>query len=200
MIGVIVPELKYVSYILEKCQCKKIEKNIYKCNYYNNKFLILITGYGKVNIALSTQYLIDNYNIKFIISLGLASCLSCNNINLLDIIIPLEVCELNSNNIYKSNKLLNNRIIQSLKYTNNIYFERKIFTIEEIFPKLPLNVNIIDYDLGIVGKICNNKKIPFTGIKVITFFINCNQVKQYYLYNEKAIMKGNKILLDFLII
>lgn len=200
MIGVIVPELKCVSYILEKCHFKQIEKNIYKCNYYHSKFLIIISGYGKVNIALSTEHLITNYNIQFIISLGLASCRPCSNINILDIIIPLEVCELNSyNNIYKSNQLINNKIINSLKYTNNKYLERKIYTTEEMFPLLPININIIDYDIGIIGKICNEKKVPFTGIKIITFFLNCHQVNQYYLYNEKAYIKSNKIFLDFLL-
>lgn len=200
MIGVIVPELKCVSYILEKCHFKQIEKNIYLCNYYHSKFLIIISGYGKVNIALSTEHLINNYNIQFIMSLGLASCRPCSNINILDIIIPLEVGELSSyNNIYKSNKFLNNKIINSLKHTDCKYLERKIFTTEEMFPVLPLNINIIDYDLGVVGKICNIKKIPFTGIKIIAFFLNCHQIKQYYLYNEKAIIKSNRIFLDFLI-
>ncbi|MDD4407180.1 MAG: hypothetical protein PHF30_03985 [Bacilli bacterium] len=202
MIGVIVPELKYISYILGKSKFKQINlnKNIYECNYYNKKFLIITTGYGKVNIALSTQYLIDNYNLKYIISLGLVSCRPCCNLNLLDIIIPLEVCELSTFNIiYRTNKLLNSKIINSLKYTNNNYFERKIFTTEEMFPILPDKANIIDYDLGVIGHICNNKKIPFTGIKILTCFLNCQGIKQYYLYKEKAIIKSNKIFLDYLI-
>lgn len=197
MIGVVVPEIKCISYILEKCTFKQINKNIYKCTYYNKEFLIIITGYGKVNIALNINYILDNYDILYFISLGIIACRPCNNLNLLDIIIPLKTSQINKEVTYQANKKINNKILNSLKYTNNNYYERNIYTSEEIFPKLIKNINFIDYDLGVIGEVCNNKKIPFTGIKILTFFLNNNN--QYYFYNEKALIKSNKIFLEFLI-
>lgn len=195
MIGVVVPEIKCISYILDNCTIVQINKNIYKCSYYNKKFVIVITGYGKVNIALSLNYLLNKYNIKYIISLGIISCKPCYNLKILDIILPLEVSH--NDKTFKANKKLNKIIINSLKYTNNNFFERNISTSEDRFPKLINNANLIDYDLAVIGEICNNKKIPFTGIKILTFFINNNN--QFYFYIDDALLKSNKIFLDFLI-
>ena len=58
----------------------KIEKNkefsTYMMNYHKNELFLILSGIGKVNATIHTQYLIDKYQVDMVINVGVAGCLS----------------------------------------------------------------------------------------------------------------------------
>ena len=59
---------------------------IYECNYQNTKCFLVESGMGKVNAARSTQILIDNMKVDYILNIGVAGSIS-KDINKCDIVI-----------------------------------------------------------------------------------------------------------------
>ncbi len=67
------------------------EKNIYNLNFFvgqiEKKECVLVEcGIGKVNAARTTQILIDNFDIEFIVNIGTAGATS-KNLNITDVVI-----------------------------------------------------------------------------------------------------------------
>lgn len=67
------------------------QKNIYNLNFYMGKIenrdcVLVECGIGKVNAARTTQILIDNFDIDFIVNIGTAGAIS-DDINIKDVVI-----------------------------------------------------------------------------------------------------------------
>nr|MBO4517340.1 5'-methylthioadenosine/S-adenosylhomocysteine nucleosidase [Clostridia bacterium] len=74
MIGIVVALQNEAKGVIEKTSAvEKTTKNgkkIYYGTIGNNNFVLIISGIGKVNAALSAQYLIDNYPLQYIVNFG----------------------------------------------------------------------------------------------------------------------------------
>ena len=66
MLAIVASERCYVSDLLEKLSYTKEESpnksEVYKCTYKTHEFIILVSGYGKVNIASNLRYICEKYN------------------------------------------------------------------------------------------------------------------------------------------
>lgn len=65
---------------------KLYELTIYECRYKNVTCYLVESGMGKVNAARTTQVLIDNMNVDYILNVGVAGSVS-KNINKCDIVV-----------------------------------------------------------------------------------------------------------------
>ena len=74
--------------IIEEFNYNKISDNIFE----NEKSILIITGIGKVNAALWTQYGIDHYNISYIFNYGFVGD-NTKKLKLNDIILPEKVMQ-----------------------------------------------------------------------------------------------------------
>lgn len=74
MIGIVVALYSEAKGIIEKTSAvEKTAKNgkkVYFGSIENNNFVLILSGIGKVNAAFSTQYLIDNYPVEYIVNFG----------------------------------------------------------------------------------------------------------------------------------
>ena len=74
MIGIVVALKSEAKGIIDKTSAvEKTTKNgkkIYFGTVKKNNFVMIISGIGKVNAAFSTQYLIDNYPVDYIVNFG----------------------------------------------------------------------------------------------------------------------------------
>ena len=59
MLALIIPERTYANELLENFEYSKENgpngTEVYLCNYKNHRFLLVVTGYGKVNIGSSLR-------------------------------------------------------------------------------------------------------------------------------------------------
>ena len=74
MIGVVVALEKEAHNFIKSTNAQenssKIGKKIFTGSILGKDFVLIISGIGKVNAALSTQYLLDNYSLDFILNFG----------------------------------------------------------------------------------------------------------------------------------
>ena len=78
------PELSY--YFINVVENKLYELTIYECRYKSVTCYLVESGMGKVNAARTTQVLIDNMNVDYILNVGVAGSVS-KNINKCDIVV-----------------------------------------------------------------------------------------------------------------
>ncbi len=90
MIGIIVAELEELECVLEKLENKKEEiyrgKTFYIGSINNKDVVIVRSEVGKVNAALTTQMLIDRYDVVLIINVGVSGSVD-NSLDIGDIVI-----------------------------------------------------------------------------------------------------------------
>ena len=69
---------------------KKASMDFYEGSLNGKLVVVVRSGVGKVNAAVCTQILIDNFEVDYIINTGIAGSL-CNNIDIGDIVISTDV-------------------------------------------------------------------------------------------------------------
>lgn len=97
MLGIVVAMEKEGNLFLDKCQITSCEyyagKRIYKGVFCNKDFTLIISGIGKVNSALSTQILIDKFDVDCIINFGVAGGKKNSRLNAGDVALITQVCQ-----------------------------------------------------------------------------------------------------------
>ena len=90
MIGIIFAMKEELDSFINDLKINKKNKiydlEFYEVDYLNLKLVLVLSGVGKVNAARSTQILIDNYDIKYIINAGVAGGISLD-LKVLDIVV-----------------------------------------------------------------------------------------------------------------
>ena len=211
MLAIIAPENKYVSNLLDEFNYEKKESknnlNVYKINYDNHQFLIVTTGYGKVNIASNMMYVYQKYKIKLFVLIGTAGSIN-ENCNIFDVVIPkytlqydvdfmplgLEAAQLPGLNtwFYETNDDINNCILDVCKDKN--YYTDLVVSSDMYVCNYRLSQSIkheydaccVDVECGSVGEFCYTNNIPYSCIKVVSNYANNNGLKQYNMYDERA--------------
>lgn len=216
---------KYVSNILEKITYKEKEitpnmSKVYECNYNDHKFMILATGYGKVNIGSSLRYVVDKYNITVILCIGTAGSISDSN-KIFNAIIPISTMQFDvdftpngysamqipllDNYEYKTNEDINNLLIEIC----NLYCNYSVDSIasSDMFVsnyrlsnsiRLECNAGVVDTESGSVGEFSYINNIPYSCIKIISNYANNNAIKQYKSYNNESNDMCQKIVYEFI--
>lgn len=224
MLFIVAPEYSYVSNLLEKYNYEKVIKhntNIYICNYNNHKFLIALTGYGKVNIANVLRLVCDNYNVKVILIMGTAGATSdCNDI--FNAIVfnsslqydvdfspigyyPSVIPQMDKGVFFVNNDLKKcmERACKKIDilYTSDLIASGDMFVCNNNLAnsiRIEYNAGVVDNESGVVGQFCYQNNIPFVGVKVISNFAFNNAVKQYNLYDDEANFLSQKIVSKFI--
>lgn len=95
-LGIIVAEVEEydaVITILESIKCKKIYGLNFTIGSINSLNIVLVrSGVGKVNAARTTQILIDNFDIDYVLNVGSAGSVN-DELNIGDVIVSKEVVQ-----------------------------------------------------------------------------------------------------------
>lgn len=198
------PFLPYIEncVITEKSMLKVYEGTIGKLS-----ITALFSGVCKVNAALATQILINEYNSDIIINSGVCGGLD-NRLKVLDTVVSTQVCYhdvsediltefhpwMNStwffsdtnliNLSYKVSNYINNRVFFGKTVTGESFVENKDrVTIHEKFKALS-----VDMETAAIAHACYINKVPFIAIRTVTdtaeysgidsFEINCRKASE----------------------
>lgn len=225
MLALISSDKCYVNNLLEKLSYSKEKSpnmsHIYKCKYNDHEFIILVSGYGKVNIGSNLRYIYDKYNIKAVISIGTAGSVTDSN-DIFTSIIPASTLEFDVDfmpNGYKSaqipyidkasyktnddlNACLKNACIKSsVNYSNDILASSDMFVSNYNLAnsiRIEYNAGAVDTEAGSIGEFCYINDISYSALKVISNFASNNAIKQYNLYDGNASNIMQKIIYKFL--
>lgn len=223
-IGIIAAEEEEMLAI--KNLMKNIKENkIYNLNFVEgtikNRACILVkSGVGKVNAARTTQILIDNYKVDYVINTGSAGGIN-EELNIEDIVIADkliqydfditqvgnyekgEICEIGK--YIKSDERLINLCKQTIEEMKDKTFAVKIGTIgtADLFsadPKRGINlrkefdIECVEMEGAAIAQVCFLDNVPFIAIRGISDVCNGNNKIDFHTFLERASKRAAEIL------
>lgn len=166
---------------------KKDNLELYTGTYQMKTIIVANSGIGKVNSAAMTQYLIDHYNIDYMINSGCAGSLR-EDVKLLDTVIsstvtyhdfePVRVMAFSvpDEGMIKADQ----RLIELAKEAmeDNPYYLAPICSGDCFVTDSAMRDNIykktnayaVDMESGSIGHICRKNNVPFIAIRTISDF------------------------------
>lgn len=181
----------------------KIMKDIEEKQIYNLRFLtgkikdkncvIVKSGVGKVNAARTTQVMIENFNIEYVINIGVAGAIN-GLLNIGDIIIAKHVVqhdfditafdhskgyitgvgdkvECDRNLVEQYKKVIENSPEKNYNIKLGIVATGDIF-LTEVWMKdkigAKFNADVVDMECGAVAQVCYLDNIPFIAIRCVS--------------------------------
>ena len=205
------------------------EKNIYELivlegTIQNKECVLIKCGVGKVNAARTTQILIDNYDIEYVINVGSAGAAS-NDLNIGDIVIGDTLIQhdfditafghkkgyiSNIGDNIKSDLVLIEKFEKIINNISNKEYNIKIGTIasgdifcndinmkEKINTKF--NADAIEMEGAAIAQVCYLDKIPFIVIRSISDTPNGSNEITFEEFLEFASKRCADILNEFLL-
>ena len=204
------------------------ENKIYNLTIYegtiNNKDCILTEcGVGKVHAARTTQILIDNYDIKYVINVGSAGGIN-SNLNILDIVIGKDLVQYDfdltavghekgyisgiGTRIKASKELIQKceKVINNLQDKNHKVIIGTIAT-GDLFCTDPnvaknvrdtFNAECVEMEGAAIAQVCFLDNIPFLVIRSISDSPNGNNGIDFEKYLEFASLRCAEILKELL--
>lgn len=225
MLAIVTSDRNYVSDILEKLKYSKEtspnKTEVYKCNYKEHEFIIMVMGYGKVNIGSSLRFICEKYPIKVILAIGTAGSVSDTN-DIFSAVIPYSTLEFDvdfmpngygsavipklEKGFYKTNEDLVECLQRASSMCGTNYSNDLIATSDMFVSNYNLsnsirreyNAGAVDCECGSVGEFCYINDIPYACVKVISNFANNNGIKQYDLYDDESSRVSQRITYKFL--
>ena len=203
-IGLIVATKEELEEV-EKIMVDIKKKNIYNLEFLegeinNNNYVVVQCGVGKVNAARTTQVLIDNYNVKYVINAGVAGGIS-NKVQIGDIVIGKELVQhdfditafghtkgyisdtgrsfISNDELVKKCKSVtieNINIIVGNIASGDI-FCTDIKMKEKIREKF--NCDCVEMEGAAIAQVCFLSNIPFVVIRAISDVLNGENQKDY---------------------
>jgi len=192
-IGVIGAMQIEIDKLIEKYDLKKDKvKDIYTCEFDDKRIVVAMSGVGKVNSALMTQYIIDKYEVDAIINSGVAGGIN-NNLNVMDIVIseyatyhdfePVSIMESyvpDKGRMRANTTLLNlsKKVISDMGIDNYHYApicSGDMFVQDE---NIKNNIHIktgaicVDMESASIAHACRLNNIPFISIRTISDMAN----------------------------
>lgn len=225
MLAIVASERCYVSDLLEKLSYTKEESpnksEVYKCTYKTHEFIILVSGYGKVNIASNLRYICDKYNIRVILSIGTAGALT-DEASIFSSVIPNTTAQFDVDfmpngfmegqipGLDKATYKTNEDLIECLKRASNVsgisYLNDAVASSDMFVSNYNLassirreyNACASDCESGVVGEYSFVNEIPYASLRVISNLANNNGIKQYNLYDHESSSICQRITYKFL--
>lgn len=225
MLAIVTPNRCYVNDLLEKLNYSKEtspnKSEVYKCSYNEHEFIILVTGYGKVNIGSSLRFICDNYPIKVLLCIGTAGGIT-DTIDIFSAVIPSSCLEFDVDfmpNGYGAGQVpgldralykTNDDLVECLKKASNmsgVSYSNDVIASSDMFVtnynlsnsiRREYNAGAVDCESGVVGQFCFTNNIPYACVKVISNFANNNGIKQCNLYDDESSRSCQRITYKFL--
>ena len=202
MIGIIVAMKKEAQLFIDKMENKKelsyLGKLCYTGSFNGKECFLIISGIGKVNSAICTQFLIDNCKPEYILNFGTTGGLD-KNMKVGEIYIvkkamqfdfdlrEIDKCELGYMEEYDSvffdvkNDLLSLKEAKGVLATSDTFSDDKNI-INYLISK---GCNLKDMEGGAICHTCKANNIPLIMIKGISDIFGSGSMIEQYLNNVK---------------
>ena len=217
-------EMIEIEKIIKDKQIQKIhELNFIKGKINNTEVVLVEAGIGKVNAARTTQILIDNFEINYVINVGSAASAN-DELEIGDIVIGNKIVQhdfditafghpkghiSNIGQFVESDNILIEKMEQTISKMKDNKFKIKIGTIAsgDIFcTELRMKEKIrskfyadaIEMEGAAIAQVCKLDNIPFIVIRSISDKPNGNNNITFDQFLETASKRCAKIIKEFL--
>lgn len=208
-IGIIAAMDKEIKKYQEMFELTKVNEklNIYEGTYEDKKIILCLSGIGKVNAAITTQYLIDTYHPDYIINSGCAGSLT-EKVNVLDTILvdiacyhdftPIRIMEscTPDNGKFKTDENLLNKAKETLTKKDIPYHIGGITSGDCFVTSSSMRDDIysrtkalaVDMESASIGHTAKKNNIPFLIIRSISDFADGIEEQEEQAANISAIL------------
>jgi len=206
MIGIVVALEKETKALLEKVDDLKpinlADKKAYTCKIKNRSAVIIISGIGKVNAALATQFIIDKFSPDFILNFGTCGGMN-NSVEILKYYAVEKCCQFDFdlrqldgvplgyiqeyNTVYFDTYtkgldfLKTSRVASADRFTNDV---NDINSINEI------GCSLRDMEAGAIAQVCTSNNVPLVMIKGISDVYGNGTAQEQFYQNLMTVGKG----------
>ena len=220
MIGIIFAMDEELNSFLNYVELDKKNKiydiDFYECHFNNKKMVLVLSGVGKVNAARSTQLLIDNYDIKYILNVGVAGSIS-QELNVLDIVVgeklvqydfDISAFDYEVGYVPKVGVYVNSdkKLINLIEKKDDIFFGvissgDKFVTDKKTALELNSKYNALCVEMegASVAQVCYLCNIPFLIIRCISDNVNGENLMTYEEFLEKGCKKVSEFIINNII-
>lgn len=210
MLGIIVAVDEELTEVLKIFDSVKEEVYNGKTFYISNNIVVVQCGVGKVNAALTTQMLIDKYNVKKIINIGVAGSVD-NSLNVGDIVVADKLVQYDFDltafgrklgemknigeyisvdpsliNVFKDKNVKIGCISSGDKFVNDINLKNFI---REYFGAL-----CVEMEGASIAQVCFVNKIPFIVIRSISDKLDGTSTIEY----DEFVSESSKTVVSLL--
>jgi len=196
------------------------EMNFYKGKIFNKQVVIVRSGIGKVNAAVATQILIDNFNSNRIINTGVAGGIN-KKLQIGDIVIAKslryndfdvsafgykigDIPRMDTSIFYSDRMMMANILEKGRKLGYKIYYgnistgdqfitHKQKETISKLF-----NSDAVEMEGAAIAHVCYINKIPFVIVRAISDNADGESPKIYSEFEKDAAKKSAKLILESL--
>ncbi len=226
-IGIVVAmdeEMQEILKLMESTETKQVYDLKFIIGKIRNKNCVIVkSGVGKVNAARTTQILIDNFELEFVINTGVAGAIN-HLLNIGDVVIAKHVVQHDFDiTAFGHSKgyitgvgekiICNRELVEEFeKMLKNI--EERIYNIKigivasgDIFCtqidmknkiNAKFNADVVDMECASVGQVCYLDNIPFISVRCISDIPNGNNQNTYDENLKLASKRCANIISEFL--
>ncbi len=226
-IGIVVAmdeEMQEILKLMESTETKQVYDLKFIIGKIKNKNCVIVkSGVGKVNAARTTQILIDNFELEFVINTGVAGAIN-HLLNIGDVVIAKHVVQHDFDiTAFGHSKgyitgvgekiICNRELVEEFeKMLKNI--EERIYNIKigivasgDIFCtqidmknkiNAKFNADVVDMECASVGQVCYLDNIPFISVRCISDIPNGNNQNTYDENLKLASKRCANIISEFL--
>ena len=196
-IGIVVAmqeELEAVQQVLKNVEIKEIRKTRFTIGELENcKCIVVHCGVGKVNAARATQMLIDNFNIEYIMNVGVAGSIN-DDLDIGDVLIgkhtvqhDFDITAFRHSKGYipgigdniKCDSQLVSRMLESIKNIEEKSYNIKLGIVAtgDIFVtdvamkdkiRAKFDADVVDMECGAIAQVAYLNEMPFVVIRSIS--------------------------------
>lgn len=205
MLGIITALRSEAEFVLKASdETEKLSdkiKETYLCSISGKKAVLIISGIGKVNAALSAQYLIDKYNITTLINFGTAGgigkakakeyyavdkcCQPDFDVRLIDDV-PLGYIQ-DYDRVYFPAQTDKLSFLPTLSLASADRFSNDANFINDV---KNLGCDLRDMEGAAISQVCLANSIPFYSIKGVTDVYGNNNDGEQFLQNLSIVCNG----------
>ncbi len=224
IIGALDYEIELITKDIENKEViEKAGRIFNKGNIKDKTIVSVVCGVGKVNAALCTQAMIDNFNPDIIINSGVSGSLS-KEVKILDIVVADKLYQHDVDVTkfgYKLGQLpgLEKEYVETdIEISNKIYDIAKLESIENQIHKGAIatgdqyiadndkKVSIIEnfsaitveMESAAIGQVCKINSVPFAILRTISDNAEESSTLEFDEFAKKAAITGSKIILKFI--
>lgn len=225
MLLIIAPDANSVAYLLSQVTIDQTDVignvTLYTVTYNSYQFLIVISGYGKVNIARALTIATERTQISYILSIGTIGDVDITDPKIFSAIISKKSIQYDVNftaigehygklpdmpvAVYYADSELIDKAIAASNAQHISYEVGKIATADKFVANGcqacclhdVFRAKGVDAEAGAVGEVAYLNAIPYVSVKIICNNAANDAGKQYDLYSDEALLICQKIALSF---
>jgi adenosylhomocysteine nucleosidase len=223
IIGAMECEIVRILNNIEGCIIKeKAQMTFYKGRYANKDIVLVRSGIGKVNAAICSQILIDDFSVDIIINVGVAGGIK-EEISLGDVVIAKDliqhdvdgsscnyklgqVPQLSTYSFSCSDNLVEKAITSADRNWNFRVHKGRIITGDQIissssridFFRREFDPHAVEMESAAIGHACYLNNIPFLIIRAISDYADENLNTVYEDNEDQAVENSIKVLTNLL--